>query len=64
MPAQLPVNTPVMNVMMPSKMVFTPAMASLIPWANTEMAASTAGITTCPMFSSMVTRDWMNGMAI
>ena len=62
--SQLPVNTPVMKVMIPSKMAFTPAMASLIPWENTEIAASTAGITTWPMFSSTVITVWMMGSTI
>lgn len=53
-----------MKVMIPSKMAFTPAMASLIPWENTEIAASTAGITTWPMFSSTVITVWMMGSTI
>ena len=59
---QLPENTPVMNVITPSKMVFTPVMALLIPSENTAMAARTDGTTTCPIFSRMVARVRMTGI--
>ena len=62
--SQLPVNTPVINVIIPSKMAFTPEIASLIPWENTEIAASTAGTTTEPMVISTVITFWMMGSTI